>query len=66
MTRWIDVVDQRPLSQGVARRTGVRHESPQALLFTGGRCVWHASHGAITVASLSAAWEGAAPQSSVS
>ena len=51
-TAWLDVVARRPLSQGVAADTGVRHESPQALLFHRGQVVWHASHGAITVSSL--------------
>lgn len=51
-TGWIDVVEQRSLSQAVAQRTGVTHESPQALLIEDGKVVWHASHGAITRASL--------------
>ena len=54
-TGWIDVIDERPLSQAVAARTGVTHESPQALRLRGGVVVWHASHGAITRASLAAA-----------
>lgn len=49
---WLDVIGQRPISLGVAERTGVAHESPQALLLQAGRVVWHASHGAITVESL--------------
>ena len=51
-TAWLDVIEQRPLSLAVAERTGVRHESPQVLLFEGGRVRWHASHGAITRESL--------------
>jgi bacillithiol system protein YtxJ len=51
-TGWIDVIDDRPLARAVAERTGVRHESPQALLLDGGEVRWDASHGAITVASL--------------
>ena len=51
---WIDVVDQRPLSQQIASQTGVRHESPQALLFEGGDVVWHASHDEITPDALAA------------
>ena len=34
---------------------GVKHESPQAILFHNGEVVWHASHGAITVESLTRA-----------
>jgi bacillithiol system protein YtxJ len=36
------------LSDTVAERLGVRHESPQALLIKDGRAVWHASHWSIT------------------
>lgn len=52
---WLAVVAERPLARAVAERTGVQHESPQALLLAGGRCLWNASHGAITVESLRAA-----------
>ena len=52
---WIEVVRERPLARSVAERTGVRHESPQALLLIHGEVRWHASHGAITEASLGAA-----------
>ncbi|MEM7307224.1 MAG: bacillithiol system redox-active protein YtxJ [Planctomycetota bacterium] len=54
-TAWLDVRGQRPLSQLVEARTGVQHESPQALLLKGGEVVWNASHGAITRESLTAA-----------
>jgi bacillithiol system protein YtxJ len=54
-TAWIDVIEQRPLAREVAARTGVRHESPQALLLRDGAVAWHASHGAITERSLAAA-----------
>jgi bacillithiol system protein YtxJ len=54
-TGWIEVVKERPLARVVAERTGVRHESPQAILLVGGAAQWNASHGAITVGSLEAA-----------
>jgi bacillithiol system protein YtxJ len=61
-TGWIDVIDQRPLSRSVAASTGIRHESPQAILFVGAAARWHASHGEITSDSLAAAvgqdWSG--------
>ncbi len=42
---WIvDVIAQRPLSREVAKRTGVEHESPQAILLVGGQAVYDASH----------------------
>ena len=40
----IEVQTARELSNELARRTGVRHESPQALLLRDDRAVWHDSH----------------------
>lgn len=40
----IVVQDERDLSREVATRTGVRHETPQALVLRNGRAVWAASH----------------------
>lgn len=54
-TGWIEVVAERALARAVAERTGVRHESPQAILLALGAVRWSASHGAITEASLSGA-----------
>ena len=51
-TGWIDVVAQRPWSQWVAGRTGIPHQSPQALVVRDGKVVWDASHFDITVAAL--------------
>jgi bacillithiol system protein YtxJ len=42
------VIENRILSNAIANRFGVRHESPQALLIKDGRVVWHASHWSIT------------------
>jgi bacillithiol system protein YtxJ len=36
------------LSRAVEERTGLRHETPQALILRGGRVVWNASHFDIT------------------
>jgi bacillithiol system protein YtxJ len=49
------VVEQRPLSGFIAEASGVRHESPQAILFRDGRAAWSASHRAITRESLAKA-----------
>jgi bacillithiol system protein YtxJ len=46
------VREDRPLSQAVAERTGVRHESPQVICLVGGRAVRHLSHREVTVAAL--------------
>lgn len=48
----IEIQNQRPLSNAVAERTGVRHESPQAILLENGEVSWHASHWEITTKSL--------------
>jgi bacillithiol system protein YtxJ len=56
-TGWIDVVQERPLARAVAERTGIRHESPQAILLARGDPRWNASHSAITEASLNGALE---------
>jgi bacillithiol system protein YtxJ len=47
------VIENRELSDAIAERFHVRHESPQALLIKDGRPVWHASHWSITSESLS-------------
>jgi len=39
------VQESRGLSGLVARETGIRHESPQVLLFSSGKVFWSASHG---------------------
>lgn len=54
----LEIQNARPLSGEIAARTGVRHESPQALLLRAGEVVWHASHGGITEASLGQALRG--------
>lgn len=40
----VDVFSQRALSQEIAARFGVRHESPQLLIIEDGEVLWHASH----------------------
>ena len=44
---FIDVRQQRALSNRISEITRVRHESPQLLIIADGDVVWHASHGAI-------------------
>ncbi len=51
----IEIQNAREVSNQVASRTGVRHESPQALLLSGGEVVWHASHGSIRAEALASA-----------
>ena len=42
------VQKNRDVSREVEQRTGVRHETPQALVLRNGRVVWNASHFDIT------------------
>lgn len=42
----------RSLSREIEKRTGVRHESPQAFILRGGQVVWSASHWDITTDAL--------------
>lgn len=44
---FVDVVNNREVSEKIAADTGVRHESPQILILKNGRVYWHASHSAI-------------------
>lgn len=49
----IDVVQNRALSQEVAKVLDVKHESPQAILLRAGEVQEHVSHGRITAKLLS-------------
>src|SRR5689334_12001777 len=46
------VVEHRQVSDAIAKRLGIRHQSPQALLIQNGQVVWHASHWSITTDAL--------------
>jgi bacillithiol system protein YtxJ len=48
----VTVQTHRDVSNEVARRLGVRHETPQALLIRDGRVIWSASHFRVTAAAL--------------
>ena len=50
--RMITVQTHRPVSDAVAQRLGLRHETPQAILLRDGRIVWNASHFRITASQL--------------
>jgi bacillithiol system protein YtxJ len=52
----IGVVEHRDASNLVAQRTGIKHESPQAILVKNGRAVWNDSHLRITADVLRDAW----------
>ena len=40
----VEVQSAREVSRELASRTGIRHESPQVIVFRNGKAVWNASH----------------------
>jgi thioredoxin 1 len=48
--RVLVVQHSRALSDAIAQRLGVRHETPQVIVVRRARAVWHASHADITSA----------------
>ncbi len=54
-TRIVDVGREHALKQQIEAETGVRHESPQAIILRDGKAIWDASHFGITAKSVTAA-----------
>ena len=46
--KMVTVQTHRPVSDAIAQRLGIRHETPQAILLRDGKAVWNASHFRIT------------------
>jgi bacillithiol system protein YtxJ len=46
---YLDLLEFRPVSNAIAARYGVEHQSPQALLIRNGACIYHESHMGISV-----------------
>jgi bacillithiol system protein YtxJ len=44
----VKVIEHKPISEFIAKQTGVKHESPQMILLHDGKAVWNTSHEAIT------------------
>jgi bacillithiol system protein YtxJ len=53
---FLAVQDSRPLSNEIADKFQIKHESPQAILFDNGQAQWNASHWKITSRSLETAY----------
>ena len=51
----VTVQTHRAVSNAVAQKLGVRHETPQALLIKDGKVVWSASHFRVTAAAVEGA-----------
>ncbi|PYS13467.1 MAG: bacillithiol system redox-active protein YtxJ [Acidobacteria bacterium] len=49
------VIENPAISDAIAKRFKVRHESPQVIFIKDGRAAWHASHWSITIESLNEA-----------
>lgn len=49
---YLDLINFRSLSDLLAEKFNVEHQSPQVLLIKEGQCVYNASHNQISVASL--------------
>ena len=52
----LSVRASRALSAAVAARFGIRHESPQVLVLSGGKVVWHGSHYRATSTAMRQSW----------
>jgi monothiol bacilliredoxin len=50
--KMVTVQTHRPVSDAVALRLGIRHETPQVILLRNGKAVWNASHFRITAGQL--------------
>lgn len=48
--RYLDLLQYRDLSNAIAERYGVEHESPQVLVVRNGKCTYHTSHLGISYA----------------
>jgi bacillithiol system protein YtxJ len=48
----LDLLAHRDISAAIAERTGVEHQSPQAILLVDGKPIWDASHTGINMNSL--------------
>jgi len=46
-THFVNVIHHRPVSNYIAEKLGVQHESPQVLIIFRGEVAWHASHGGV-------------------
>jgi bacillithiol system protein YtxJ len=56
----VTVQTHREISNAVAAKLGIRHETPQAMIVRDGRVVWTASHFRVTARAVDAALRAAA------
>jgi bacillithiol system protein YtxJ len=46
---YLDLIKHRDISNAIAERYKVRHESPQLLVIENGKCVYNASHHSVSL-----------------
>jgi bacillithiol system protein YtxJ len=46
---YLDLLNHRDISNAIAEKTGVVHQSPQAISFCNGQVEYHATHGRIDI-----------------
>lgn len=46
---WLDLIQFRAVSNSIAERFEIRHESPQVLVLVNGKIIYHASHQGIHI-----------------
>ena len=51
----VHVIERRAISDAIAKRFNLPHQSPQVIVIKNGRVIWHASHWSITIDSLNEA-----------
>ena len=49
---FLDLIMYRPISNDIAERFAVRHESPQLILIKDGKAIYHSSHSEIDLAEM--------------
>ncbi len=55
----VEVVRLRPISQYIAQKTSIRHESPQVLVIVNGEVIFHTSHSEVNKLNIQQAYEKA-------
>ena len=53
----VEVVRFRPISQYIAQKTSVRHESPVVLVIANGEVIFHASHSEVNKVNIQQAYK---------
>ena len=48
----VHVIEHRSVSNAITEQLGIKHESPQVILLSNGRVLWHESHWSITYSTL--------------